>query len=42
MNGVAEEHARALSGPVSYVDVAWDTQAEQVLAGLGLPRLDLG
>jgi uncharacterized protein YbjT (DUF2867 family) len=32
MNGVAEEYARALSRPVSYVDVPWETWAEQVLA----------
>ena len=36
MNGVAEEYARALSRPVSYVDVPWETWAEQVLAGLKL------
>jgi uncharacterized protein YbjT (DUF2867 family) len=36
MNGVAEEYARALSRPVSYVDVPWATWAEQVLAGLKL------
>src|SRR6478735_3242003 len=37
MNGVAEEYARALSRPVTYVDVPWETWAEQVLerAGLG-------
>jgi uncharacterized protein YbjT (DUF2867 family) len=32
MNGVAEEYARALGRPVSYVDVPWETWAEQVLA----------
>jgi uncharacterized protein YbjT (DUF2867 family) len=32
MNDVAEEYARALSRPVSYVDVPWETWAEQVLA----------
>ena len=32
MNGVAEEYARALRRPVSYVDVPWETWAEQVLA----------
>ena len=36
MNGVAEEYARALSRPVSYVDVPWETWAEQVLAGAKL------
>src|SRR6201986_1068231 len=36
MNGVAEEYARALSRPVSYVDVPWQTWAEQVLARAGL------
>src|SRR5262249_51711658 len=37
MNGIAEEYARALSRPVTYVDVPWETWAEQVLprAGLG-------
>jgi uncharacterized protein YbjT (DUF2867 family) len=41
MNGVAEEYARALSRPVSYVDVPWETWAEQVLAGLKLgPYVD--
>ena len=37
MNGVAEEYARALGKPVSYVDVPWDTWAEQTLpyANLG-------
>src|SRR6202030_3379979 len=32
MDGVAEEHARALGRPVTYVDVPWETWAEQVLA----------
>jgi hypothetical protein len=32
MNGVAEEYARALNRPVSYVEVPWETWAEQVLA----------
>jgi uncharacterized protein YbjT (DUF2867 family) len=32
MNGVAKEYARALGRPVSYVDVPWQTWAEQVLA----------
>jgi uncharacterized protein YbjT (DUF2867 family) len=32
MNGVAEEYARALGRPVAYVDVPWDTWAEQVLS----------
>ena len=36
MNGVAEEYARALGRPVSYVDVPWDTWAAQVLAHAGL------
>jgi uncharacterized protein YbjT (DUF2867 family) len=36
MNGVAEEYARALSRPVTYVDVPWDTWAEQVLSRAGL------
>ena len=35
MNGVAEEYARALSRPVSYVDVPPETWAEQVLARAG-------
>ena len=37
MNGVAEEYGRALGKPVSYVDVPWDTWAEQTLpyANLG-------
>jgi hypothetical protein len=35
--GVAEEYGRALHKPVSYVDVPWDTWAEQTLpyANLG-------
>jgi uncharacterized protein YbjT (DUF2867 family) len=32
MHGVADEYARALNRPVSYVDVPWETWAEQVLA----------
>ena len=32
MNGVAEEYARALHRPVSYVDVPWEAWAGQVLA----------
>jgi uncharacterized protein YbjT (DUF2867 family) len=36
MNGVAEEYARALGRPVSYVDVPSQTWAEQVLARSGL------
>ena len=37
MNGIAEEYARALNKPVSYVDVPWDSWAEQTLpyANLG-------
>jgi uncharacterized protein YbjT (DUF2867 family) len=37
MKGVAEEYARALGKPVSYVDVPWDTWAAQTLpyANLG-------
>jgi len=37
MNGIAEEYTRALGKPVSYVDVPWDTWAEQTLpyANLG-------
>ena len=37
MNGVAEEYARALGKPVSYVDVPWDTWAAETLpyANLG-------
>jgi uncharacterized protein YbjT (DUF2867 family) len=37
MNGVAAEYARALGRPVSYVDVPWDTWAQQVL-----PYMHLG
>jgi uncharacterized protein YbjT (DUF2867 family) len=37
MNGVAKEYARALGKPVSYVDVPWDTWAEQTL-----PHANLG
>jgi uncharacterized protein YbjT (DUF2867 family) len=41
MNGVAEEYARALNRQVSYVDVPWETWAEQVLAGAKLgPYVD--
>jgi len=41
MNGVAEEYARALGRPVSYVDVPWETWAEQVLAHFNLgPYVD--
>ena len=41
MNGIAEEYARALSRPVSYVDVPWETWAEQVLAHANLgPYVD--
>jgi uncharacterized protein YbjT (DUF2867 family) len=36
MNGVADEYARALSRPIAYVDVPWETWAEQVLARAGL------
>jgi uncharacterized protein YbjT (DUF2867 family) len=36
MDGVAEEYGRALGRPVSYVDVPWQTWAEQALAGAGL------
>ena len=32
MNGIAEEYARALNRPVSYVDIPWETWAKQVLA----------
>jgi uncharacterized protein YbjT (DUF2867 family) len=31
MNGIADEYARALGKPVSYVDVPWDTWAAQTL-----------
>ena len=41
MNGVAEEYARALGRPVSYVDIPPETWAEQVLARAGLgPYVD--
>ena len=41
MNGVAEEYARALGRPVSYVDIPPQTWAEQVLARAGLgPYVD--
>jgi uncharacterized protein YbjT (DUF2867 family) len=41
MNGVAEEYASALSRPVTYVDVPWETWAEQVLSRAGLgPYVD--
>jgi uncharacterized protein YbjT (DUF2867 family) len=41
MNGVAEEYARALSGPVSYVNIPPEVWAEQVLARAGLgPYVD--
>ena len=36
MNGIAGEYARALNRPVTYVDVPWETWAEQVLAHAGL------
>ncbi len=36
MNGVADEYARALGRPVSYVDIPPETWAEQVLARAGL------
>ena len=36
MNGIAEEYARALGRPVTYVDVPWETWADQVLARAGL------
>src|SRR4029077_19708668 len=36
MNGIAEEYARALNRPVSYVDVPWEVWAEQVLSHAGL------
>ena len=32
MNGVAGEYARALNRPVTYVDVPWETWAEQALS----------
>ena len=31
MNGVADEYARALNRPVSYVDVPWDTPCHRTL-----------
>ena len=38
---VAEEYARALNRPVSYVDVPWETWAEQVLTRVQLgPYVD--
>jgi uncharacterized protein YbjT (DUF2867 family) len=41
MNGVAAEYARALSRPVSYVDIPPETWADQVLAAAGLgPYVD--
>jgi len=41
MNSIAEEYARALSRPVSYVDVPWETWAEQVLTASKLgPYVD--
>ncbi len=41
MNGVAEEYARALGRPVSYVDIPPETWADQVLARAGLgPYVD--
>ena len=41
MNGVAAEYARALNRPISYVDVPWETWAEQVLAHANLgPYVD--
>jgi hypothetical protein len=41
MNGVAEDHARALGRPVFYVDVPWETWAKQVLAYANLgPYVD--
>ena len=41
MNGVAEEYARALGRPVSYVDIPPETWAKQVLARAGLgPYVD--
>ena len=36
MNGVADEYARALSRPVTYVDIPPETWAGQVLAAAGL------
>ena len=41
MNGIAEEYARALSRPVSYVDIPPEDWAERVLAPAGLgPYVD--
>ena len=41
MSGVAEEYARALGRPVSYVDIPPETWAGQVLARAGLgPYVD--
>jgi uncharacterized protein YbjT (DUF2867 family) len=41
MNGIAAEYARALGRPISYVDVPWETWAEQVLARANLgPYVD--
>jgi hypothetical protein len=41
MNGIAEEYARALSRPVSYVDIPSKTWAEQVLGAAKLgPYVD--
>ena len=41
MNGVAAEYAGTLSRPISYVDVPWETWAEQVLAHANLgPYVD--
>jgi len=36
MTGVADEYARALNRPVSYVDVPWETWAQEVLPYLRL------
>jgi hypothetical protein len=36
MKGIVDEYARALRRPVTYVDVPWETWAEQVLARAGL------
>jgi uncharacterized protein YbjT (DUF2867 family) len=36
MNGVAAEYARALSRPVSYVEIPWESWAQQVLAHANL------
>ena len=41
MNSVAAEYARALNRPISYVDVPWETSAEQALARANLgPYVD--